>query len=85
VRNGAYKEDSKPLDKNCDCFVCKNYSRAYLRHLLNTSEILGPRLVSYHNTYFYQKFTLKVREAIENNQFEKFEKSFKKAYNNKNR
>ena len=85
VRNGAYKEDSKSLDKECDCFVCKNYSRAYLRHLLNTGEILGPRLVSYHNTYFYQKFTLRVRQAIENNQFEKFEKSFKKAYNNKNR
>lgn len=85
VRNGAYKEENKSLDKNCGCFVCKNYSRAYLRHLFNTSEILGPRLVSYHNTYFYQEFTLKVRQAIENNQFEKFEKSFKKAYNSKNR
>ncbi len=85
VRNGAYKEDNKPLDKNCDCFVCKNYSRAYLRHLFNTGEILGSRLVSYHNTYFYQEFTLRVRQAIENNQFEKFEKGFKKAYNSNNR
>jgi queuine tRNA-ribosyltransferase len=85
VRNGAYRTDSKPLDEKCNCFVCKNYSRSYLRHLFNTNEILGPRLVSYHNTYFYQNFTSNIRKAIENNQFEKFEKAFKKAYNRTNR
>lgn len=80
VRNSIYAKSKAPLDKECDCLVCKNYSRSYLRHLFNTNELLGPRLLSYHNTYFYQQLTRKIREAIKKDSLVKFEKSFRKKY-----
>ena len=51
VRNAAYKRDFSPLDPACDCEVCRNYSRAYLRHLINAGEILAATLITYHNIY----------------------------------
>ncbi len=64
IKAGKYKFDESPLDPECDCFVCKNYTRAYIRHLINTKEITGLRLNSYHNVYFITKFMASLREKI---------------------
>ncbi|MBU2250901.1 MAG: tRNA guanosine(34) transglycosylase Tgt, partial [Candidatus Omnitrophica bacterium] len=56
VRNAPYSNDSTPLDKECSCYVCRNFSRAYLRHLVNIKEMLGVRLLTYHNIFWYQQF-----------------------------
>ena len=66
VRNAGYADDFSPLDPECDCPVCQNYSRAYIRHLIKCNEILGARLLTYHNLYFTLKLMEKVREAISN-------------------
>jgi len=81
IRNAPYAQDFHPLDPECDCYACKNFSRAYLRHLFNTEEILGLRLVSLHNIYFYLKLMEKVRQAIAKNQFMEFKKEFLSKYN----
>ncbi|MGI6703470.1 MAG: tRNA guanosine(34) transglycosylase Tgt [Clostridia bacterium] len=65
VRNAAYAEDFSPLDPECDCYTCKNYSRAYIRHLFKANEILGLRLATHHNLYFTLRLMDKIREAIE--------------------
>jgi queuine tRNA-ribosyltransferase len=80
VRNGEFKSDDKPLDSHCDCYTCKNFSRAYLRHLFNSSEMLGLRLVSLHNVHFFIKFTKDIREAIKENKFTEFKDSFLNKY-----
>ncbi len=64
VRNATYKEDFSPVDPECDCFVCRNYTRAYIRHLIKTNEILGARLLTYHNLYFTLVTMKKIRQAI---------------------
>lgn len=66
VRNAAYTRDFSPLDPACDCYTCRNYSRAYLRHLFKAEEMLGPHLVSIHNLRFLLRLMERVREAIEN-------------------
>ena len=71
----------EPVDKNCDCKVCKNYTRAYLNHLFRTNEMLGSILASYHNIYYYQSLMKEIRESIENNKFANFVKDF---YNMRN-
>jgi queuine tRNA-ribosyltransferase len=71
----------EPVDKNCDCKVCKNYTRAYLNHLFRTNEMLGSILASYHNIYYYQSLMKQIRESIENNKFANFVKDF---YNMRN-
>ncbi len=81
VRNGSFAYDLKPLDVACDCYACKNFSRSYIRHLVNVEEILGLRLISYHNIYFYNNFVKQVREAIAANNFVEFKKNFLKKYN----
>lgn len=65
LRNAKYKTDTGPLDKNCDCYTCKNFSRAYLHHLDKCNEILGSRLNTIHNLRFYQKVMQDLRDAIE--------------------
>jgi queuine tRNA-ribosyltransferase len=82
VRNAAYSKDFSPLDPDCSCYGCKKFSRAYLRHLFNTEEILGLRLVSLHNVYFFLGLMQKIREAISQNRFGEFKKDFLKKYNN---
>jgi queuine tRNA-ribosyltransferase len=82
IRNAPYTEDFSPLDSECDCYACKNFSRAYLRHLFNTEEILGLRLVSLHNIYFYLKIMERAREAIAKNKFTEFKNEFLSKYNN---
>lgn len=83
IRNSPYREDFRPLDIECGCYTCKNFSRAYLRHLFNTEEILGLRLVSLHNVYFYLGLMRKIREAIAQDRFREFKKDFLSKYNNK--
>lgn len=64
VRNAAYAKDFTPLDPNCDCYACKNFTRAYIRHLINTNEILGIRLTTIHNLYFLTNLMLRIQKAI---------------------
>lgn len=77
IRNGEYSKDLRPLSESCDCVVCKNYSRSYIRHLFNTEEILGLRLTSLHNVYFYVKLLDRIREAIKADRFLELKKEFK--------
>jgi queuine tRNA-ribosyltransferase len=76
VRNATYKEDFSPLDPECDCFVCRNYSRAYLRHLIKAGEILGARLLTYHNLYFTLVTMRKIREAIMDDRLLAYKREF---------
>ena len=80
IRNASFKEDFTPIDPECDCFTCRNYTRGYLRHLFNTGEMLAMRLVSLHNIYFYVKLIQHSREAIQENRFDEFKKEFVKKY-----
>ena len=80
IKNATYKEDFSPLDPECDCHTCKNHSRAYLRHLVNAKEILGARLLSYHNLYFLLKMCENIREAIMNDSFLDYKKEFYEKY-----
>jgi queuine tRNA-ribosyltransferase len=64
IKNAKYQKDFKPIDKNCDCYTCRNYSRAYLRHLFITNESLGLRLATIHNLKFYLDLMKKIRENI---------------------
>ncbi|MDL2317523.1 tRNA guanosine(34) transglycosylase Tgt [Eubacteriales bacterium OttesenSCG-928-A19] len=65
IKNAQYARDFSPLDETCDCYACRNYSRAYLRHLFKAGEILGAHLASIHNLRFLQRLMERVREAIE--------------------
>ncbi len=65
IRNSAHKADTNPLDPGCDCYTCRNYSRAYLHHLDRSGEILGARLNTIHNLHFYQRLMSRLRAAIE--------------------
>ena len=80
LRNAQYKKDFSPIDEKCDCYACKNYTRAYIRHLFNTEEILGLRLVSLHNLSFYANLMKEIRRAIAENRFEEFKKQFLSQY-----
>jgi len=80
IRNAPYIEDFKALDPHCGCYTCKNFSRAYLRHLFNTEEILGLRLVSLHNVHFFLELMLKARQAIAEDRFKEFKKEFSERY-----
>ncbi len=84
AKNAQYAHDFSPLDHECDCYTCKNFTRAYVRHLLNTDEILGARLTSYHNLYFLIKLMEKIKEAIWNDSLADFKNEFfvKYGYNN---
>ena len=66
VKAGRYAKDFTPIDSECDCYCCKNFTRAYIRHLFNVGEILGLQLVSLHNTRYFQRLTAEIREAINN-------------------
>ena len=83
IRNSPYIEDFRPLDKQCSCYTCKNFSRAYLRHLFNTDEILGLRLVSLHNVHFYLRLMQDIREAILQDRFLEFKREFLSEYDSK--
>ncbi|MBB4825828.1 queuine tRNA-ribosyltransferase [Sporosarcina luteola] len=80
VKNAKYERDFGPLDPNCDCYACKNYSRAYIRHLIRANETFGLRLTSYHNLYFLLNLMEKVREAIRNDRLGDFREEFFEQY-----
>ena len=76
IRNAKYKKDTGPLDSNCRCSTCSNYSRSYLHHLQKTNEILCSRLNTLHNLFYYQELMQSMRSAIQANTFSTFRKSF---------
>jgi queuine tRNA-ribosyltransferase len=76
IRNSAHKTDTGPLDPTCDCYTCKNYSRAYLHHLDKCKEILGSQLNTLHNLHFYQKVMQGLRDAIEQGKLDAFVEEF---------
>jgi len=80
VRNAPSASDLGPLDKQCLCYTCQNFSRAYLRHLINVKEMLGVELVTYHNIFWYKKFTDRIREAIDQENFLEFKEDFLAKY-----
>ena len=80
IRNQNFARDWNRLDDECDCYTCKNYTRAYLRHLIKTNEILGMRLLSLHNLRFLTKLMERVRIEIENDNLGTFKKEFYKKY-----
>ncbi len=80
VRNAEYAEDFRPLDNECDCYACKNYTRAYIRHLVKCGEILGVRLLSIHNIKFLTNLMERVRIEIENDNLGNFVKEFYEKY-----
>ncbi len=76
VRNATYEKDFSPLDPECDCYTCRNYTRAYIRHLINTKEILGVRLLSIHNVNFLTKLMDRVKIEIEHDNLANFRDEF---------
>jgi queuine tRNA-ribosyltransferase len=76
IRNAKHKKDTSSLDPNCNCSTCKNYSRAYLHHLQKSNEILGSRLNTLHNLFYYQHLMKSIRWAIKSNTFSDFRKKF---------
>jgi len=80
IDKSLYKEDFSPLDGDCDCFVCKNHSRAYLHHLFKTYEQNGHLLLSFHNLYFIARLMQDIRVSIKENTFEKFKNVFEEKY-----
>ena len=76
IRNSQYAHDTGPLDPACDCYTCKNYSRAYLRHLDKCGEILGARLNTIHNLHYYQSVMRDIRNSIEQQRFDEFVMEF---------
>lgn len=80
VRNAKYARDFRPIDENCDCYVCQNYTRAYIRHLIKANEIFGMRLTTYHNLYFLVKLMEQVRQAIQEDRLLDFREEFFEQY-----
>jgi len=80
VRNATNARDFRPLDDNCQCDVCRNYSRAYIRHLIKAGEILALRLLTYHNVYFLTHLMENIKRAIAENNLSSFSKEFLARY-----
>ena len=80
ARNSRYREDFSPLDENCDCYCCKNYSKAYIRHLINVNEMLAAMLLSLHNITFLHKLMAGMRRAIFEDRLTEFAQEFYAAY-----
>ncbi len=72
IKNEKYAHDFSPIDENCECPVCKTYSKAYVRHLIKADEMLGMRLAVMHNLFFYNDLTAKIRQALAEGRFEEF-------------
>jgi queuine tRNA-ribosyltransferase len=80
IKKAMYKDDFSPLDDNCDCYTCKNYTKAYLNHLFRTNEGLGSRLLSIHNLRFLLKLTEDARQAIKDDQYKEFKERILSTY-----
>jgi queuine tRNA-ribosyltransferase len=84
VRNAEYAEDFRPLDDECDCYACKNYSRAYIRHMFKAKEILGARLTTIHNLRYLINLMEKIRQAIMEDSLLDFAEEFYSKYGSNN-
>ena len=76
IRNSKYKDDLRPLDPTCDCYACRNFSRAYLHHLQKVNEILGARLNTIHNLHYYLHLMQEIRDALDADRFEQWKQEF---------
>ena len=83
IKQSRFRQDPGPLDTECECPTCKNYSRAYLQHLFKSGEILGARLNTYHNLYFFISLVKHARKAIIKKNFTNFKKAFLKKFNSR--
>lgn len=83
IKNECFKLDKNPLQKNCQCETCQNYSRSYIRHLISENEILGLRLMSIHNLHFLLNLMQQIRENINKANFKQFKRAFLKKFNSK--
>ena len=83
IKNNKYKEDFTPIEDSCDCYACRNYTKAYIRHLINVGETFGQRLLSIHNIRFLIKLTEEIRESIKEDKFEEYKKEFIEKYTSK--
>ena len=79
IKNEKYKTDDRPIDPDCDCPVCRSFSRAYLRHLFAAGEMLGMRLAVMHNLYFYNDLMAKIRQALDEGRFTEFHRTYTEA------
>ncbi len=80
LKNAKYKEDFTPVEKTCDCYTCKNYTKAYIRHLISVNETFGQRLLSIHNIRFLTKLMEEIRISIKENKFDTYKKDFLDKY-----
>lgn len=80
IKNAKYARDFRPLDEQCDCYTCRNYSRAYIRHLIHCNETFGMRLTTYHNLYFLIKLMKRIRQAIRDDCLGDFREEFFETY-----
>jgi len=80
IKNAKYEYDFTPLDPECDCYCCRTYSRAYLRHLFKSDEILSSMLLSEHNLHFLVRLAENIRKAIYEDRFSEFKKDFTDKY-----
>lgn len=81
IKASMYARDQAPLDETCTCYTCRHFTRAYLRHLFNTGEILAGRLVSYHNIHFFQHLMAGIRQSISEGRFVDFKKEVSQYFN----
>ena len=80
LKNKEFETDFSPIDPECDCYTCKNYTRAYIRHLVKAEEILAARLISIHNIHFLENLMKGIREAIKEDRFLEFKEAFYEKY-----
>ena len=80
LKNQEFAEDFRPIDEECDCYTCQNYTRAYLRHLVKAEEILAARLISIHNIQFLENLMKNIRQAIKENRFLEYKQAFYEKY-----
>lgn len=80
IRNAKYAEDFNPIDENCNCYACRNHTRAYIRHLINVNEILASRLLTIHNLYFLSDLMKNIRKAIAEDRFLEYKEEFYNKY-----
>ena len=79
LKNEKYKMDERPIDPECDCPVCRNFSRSYLRHLFQAKEMLGMRLAVMHNLYFYNSLLERIRQALDQGTFSAFREQYSRT------
>ncbi len=80
IKNSVYTDDFSPVEDDCPCYGCQNFTRAYIRHLFQAGELLGPRLASLHNITFYHRLVADARKAIKEQRYNKWKKDFFEDY-----